>query len=593
METMLSRGCLEINCEYVPSQGYKLLQMPTGPERYRLMLTDGESRSSSVMLATQLNHLVVSGKITENRIVRLQNYNSTELRDGRRLILVLELEVLNVEGVQQEGVIEDKQATVGQAITPQRNSEVIQDPLPSPTFSGHSRPPNLAALGSPDTPGSQGRCMPIASLNPYQNRWKICVRVINKSDIRRWSNARGEGRFFTVDMVDESGEIRAIAFNDECDKFFAQLEINKIYYLSKGVLRTANKKFNTIRHDYEIAMASQTVVALCEDALVTLPQSSFQFIPIAKLDTLPKDSLVDVMGVCQSCEDLTTVVLRSSGREVMKRQVHLVDESGKAVSATMWGKEAEQFSGTGLPVLAIRGARLSDYGGCSLSLITSSTLMLNPDIPAAFQLRAWYDQMGSIMDVESISIRKGSMSPWTGANVNWKTFSAGKDYILGASEQPDYYTAKGTVIFVKRESYLYKACSIPDCNKKLVSSSNGSYRCERCAREDTKFKYRLFLQVNLADVSDNQWVTCFHETAETILGQTAEKIGAWKEQGNEEAIENVFHEATFKSYIFRLRVKMEHYNDEARLKAVMVDVHAIDHCEYGRKLIMDIRNMAA
>ena len=51
------------------------------------------------------------------------------------------------------------------------------------------------------------------------------------------------------------------------------------------------------------------------------------------------------MGVCQSYEDLTTVVLRSSGREVLKRQVYLVDESGKAVSATIWGKEVNKAEG--------------------------------------------------------------------------------------------------------------------------------------------------------------------------------------------------------------------------------------------------------
>ena len=42
----------------------------------------------------------------------------------------------------------------------------------------------------------------------FQNKWTIKARVTHKSDIRRWSNARGEGHLFSFDLVDESGEIR-------------------------------------------------------------------------------------------------------------------------------------------------------------------------------------------------------------------------------------------------------------------------------------------------------------------------------------------------------------------------------------------------
>lgn len=52
--------------------------------------------------------------------------------------------------------------------------------------------------------------------------------------------------------------------------------------------------------------------------------------------------------------------------------------------------QAETFDGTGQPILAIKGARLSDFGGRSLSTLYSSTLMINPDIPEAYKLRGWW-----------------------------------------------------------------------------------------------------------------------------------------------------------------------------------------------------------
>ena len=65
--------------------------------------------------------------------------------------------------------------------------------------------------------------------------------------------------------------------------------------------------------------------------------------------------------------------------------------------------QAEEFDGSSNPVLAVKGARLSDFGGCSLSLINSSTLQINPDIPEAFRLRGWFDNDGKTADTVSIS----------------------------------------------------------------------------------------------------------------------------------------------------------------------------------------------
>ena len=76
---------------------------------------------------------------------------------------------------------------------------------------------------------------PIEGLSPYQNkytqmillthcRWTIRVRVTYKSDIKEWHNQRGQGRLFTVNFVDETGEIRATGFNDQVDALYDKLK---------------------------------------------------------------------------------------------------------------------------------------------------------------------------------------------------------------------------------------------------------------------------------------------------------------------------------------------------------------------------------
>lgn len=56
-------------------------------------------------------------------------------------------------------------------------------------------------------------------------RWVIKARVTNKSAIRTWSNSRGEGKLFSMDLIDESSEIRCTAFREQCDRFYDMIEV--------------------------------------------------------------------------------------------------------------------------------------------------------------------------------------------------------------------------------------------------------------------------------------------------------------------------------------------------------------------------------
>ena len=57
----------------------------------------------------------------------------------------------------------------------------------------------------------------IDALSPYTHRWTIKARVTSKSAIKTWRNKNGEGKLFSVNLLDESGEIKATEFNDQCE----------------------------------------------------------------------------------------------------------------------------------------------------------------------------------------------------------------------------------------------------------------------------------------------------------------------------------------------------------------------------------------
>lgn len=603
----------------------------SGSDRYRVVLSDGINLYASAMLATQLNDLVTSKDVEVKAVVRLDKYICNVIQETRKVIILLEVSVLRPAS-EVAGKIGDPKAINAESKMDQQQQQ--QQPLHNAnghaqhsTSDGHQQKPpprqeqgfgqqsRAGVMGGRQT-GGQSRTgglasatygshqqmprggdnskpvYPISSLTPYQNRWTIRARVTNKSNIRTWSNSKGDGRVFNFDLVDESGEIRATGFNDVVDKFYEILEVNKVYYISKCSLRTANKQFTSIKNDYEMYINNESIIELCNDPC-DLPTIQYNFVNISDLSNCNGDDIVDILGVVISIDDVTQITTRATNRQISKRDITLLDRSEKSVRATLWGDFAEKFEeyqGKN-PVLALKGVKVSEFGGRSLSVLNSTNVMVDPlDLKEAHNLRGWYMNVGKDSTVESMSGQRSDGSMGSG---NYKTFLQVKSEQLGMGEKPDYFTAKATAVFFKKDSCLYKACPSTDCNKKVIEEGDGSYRCEKCNKTYPEFNYRLILSTNLSDFTGNQWVTCFQESAEAMLNTTASDIGQLKDSGDELAYDRIFSEATFKTYNFRIRAKMETYNDETRLKCSCVGATPLDFQKECRRLMEEIRKLEA
>ncbi|XP_068206149.1 replication protein A 70 kDa DNA-binding subunit isoform X2 [Palaemon carinicauda] len=573
-------------------QVLSMKKIPSGEqERYRLLVSDGQWSSSFAMLATQLNELVSSGQVSNNCIFKMNRYICNTVQESKKILIILDLDVIksgeevgrkvgepvnydpakNKGGANRQGPTEQRERTLPPSVTAQRN------------------PPNIGA--SPARTPSGGSVHPIASLTPYQNRWTICARVTNKSAIRTWSNSRGEGKLFSMDLLDESGEIRATAFNEQLDKFYDMMELNKVFFITGGTLKTANKQYSNLNNDYELTLNKMTEITPCHED-TAIPSMQYSFVPLNQLDQVSKDSVVDIIGVCKEALELSTVTQRTTGRELKKRDLQVIDDTKHEVRVTLWGTNAENFDGSLQPVLAIKGAKVSDFNGVSLSLLSSSSFQVNPDIMEAHKLKGWFDNGGCTSDTVNLSNQRSGGASGGMGNV-YKTFGEAKLENLGgrSGDQADYYSVKASLVLIRKENCLYPACPSASCNKKVVDLNNGMYRCEKCNQEYDNFEWRLMVSANLADISDNQWVTMFQDQAEAVLGVSAQELGGMRDNNND-AFQNVFADATFKSFNFRMRVKMETYNDESRLKNTVVQCTPIVPKEYNRRLITEIKQMA-
>lgn len=599
-EKMLTKGALksimnngDVKDPVMQVLGVRKITAVGANERYRLLISDGLNVNSFAMLATQLNSMVTSGELSEFSILKIKRHiisNLTDRTKGSKQVMILIDLVVMVSGDTVGVKIGDPKPIIdnsGQLVGNDNSVSVDTAPKPRPTPS--VKPAQSSVINN----GLQrdidvDNIHPINSLSPYQNKWTIRARVINKAPIRTWNNARGNGKLFSMDLLDESGEIRATAFNNECEKFFDLIELNKVYFITRGTIKTANKKFSNLNNDYELTLTGESQVFPCYDFDESqMPALKFNFTQLNKVKDTDVDNILDVIGVCQSAGDIVNLVSKTTQKELKKRDVTLVDQSMSSVVFTLWDTQAEEFDGSLQPVVAIKGCRIREFmGSKTLSLFGSTVMQINPDIEEAHRLRGWFDSLPSNMEFSSISSRSE-----IGANTQFYTIKEAQLAQLGSGDKADYYSMYAYLIFVKSESALYKACPKPECQKKVIDRNDGTYRCEKCNDETENFKYRLLLNVQLSDSTGNQWATLFQEPGEALLGITGAELGKLMEEAKEE-YNDVFQRQMFKLFEARARAKMETYNNETRLKVSLVSIKPINYKVASAKLITDIKKLS-
>nr|XP_033324078.1 replication protein A 70 kDa DNA-binding subunit [Megalopta genalis] len=564
--------------------GNKKLASSSSGERYRLLVSDGKRINSFTMLATQLNSMITDNILTEFSICQINRYAISMVNNAgkqKRVMVILNIEV-KVPGEE-----------VGQKIGNPTNAESEGDSKQAPSTQPAKSPPRqwndfMQKQSTPQASANNVTTTPIVALSPYQNRWVIKARVISKSNIRTWSNSRGEGKLFSMDLVDESGEIRCTAFRDQCDKFYDMLEVGKVYYLSRATLKSANKQFNNLKNDYEMTLTGDTEIIPCHDAGNDIPSLQFNFSLISDIETKEKNDILDILGVAKSCSEVQTLTARTTGKELKKRDINLVDESNTMVCLTLWDLQAENFDGSMNPVLAIKGARVGEFnGGKNLSAISSTVIQIDPDIPAAHKLRGWFNTVGRNEEVKSISRTLGSGA--SSQSSSWITIREAKNSETGVKNM-EIFTVKAMVNMIRVENAIYKSCPIEGCKKKLIDQANDMYRCEKCGKDYPNYKYRLLAGINLADWTDHQWITAFSDEAEKILNGTAQELGELYENDNSTFLEKI-GDATFKTFVFKLKAKLEVFSDEQRMKVTCLDVTPIDYVQYNSHLITQLNEL--
>ncbi|KAI1778327.1 replication factor-a protein [Hypoxylon cercidicola] len=559
------------------------------PERYRVVLSDIHNYVQS-MLATQANHVIHDNSLVRGSLVRIKSYQANTVK-GKNILIILDLEVATELGAHDrigepqafEPKAQSASATVGGSnfYGPKTESSAPVKPEPMSSRMG-------GATSNASHPNGNIVIYPIEALSPYAHKWTIKARVTQKSDIRTWHKASGEGKLFSVNLLDESGEIKATGFNEQCDQYYDLLQEGQVYYISNPCrVSLAKKQFTNLPNDYELTFERDTVIEKAEDQ-TSVPQVRFSFVNIQELQSVEKDATVDVVGVLKDVGEVSQITAKSTGKPYDKRELTLVDDSQFSVRLTIWGKLATSFSVQPESIVAFKGVKVSDFGGRSLSLLSSGTMSVDPDIEEAHRLKGWYDSQGRGDNFATHNM--SSMGSATGRTDQTMVVSQVKDDNIGM-EDTAYFSLKATIVYIKQENFAYPACSSEQCNKKVIDQGDGSWRCEKCDIVHAKPQYRYIMSVNVNDHTGQLWLSCFDDVGRIIMGMSADELMEIKEH-DEDRFPAIFEAANCTKLNFRCRAKMDTYGENQRVRYQVMSASPIDYRAEALKLSDMIKQLS-
>ncbi|KAB8214769.1 hypothetical protein BDV33DRAFT_182190 [Aspergillus novoparasiticus] len=550
-------------------------------ERYRAVFSD-ISNYVQTMLATQANRFVTSGQLRKGCFVRLKSFQANSVK-GKKILIILDLEVLQDLGEAEK---------IGEPKPLESKTEEEEKSQPTTISSngfygskiqgGQLQAPNKLAQPQPAAASAHATIYPIEAISPYSHKWTIKARCTSKSNIRTWHNRNGDGKLFSVNLLDDSGEIRATGFNDQCDMLYDVFQEGSVYYISSPCgVKIAKKQFTNLNNDYELTFERDTVVEKAEDQ-TDVPQIRFSFTTIGDLESVEKDTTIDVIGVLKEVAEVSQIMSKTTNKPYNKRELTLVDSTGFSVRLTVWGSTALNFNVTPESVIAFKGVKVSDFGGRSLSLLSSGSMTVDPDMEEAHKLKGWYDAQGRDEVFASHASMPGVATSTTKLE-QFKTVAQVKEEQLGMSDEVAYFSLKATVIYIKQDTMCYPACLSEGCNKKVTELDPGQWRCERCDKTHPRPEYRYIMLISVSDHTGQLYLSCFDEVGRYMMGTSADQLMEIR-QNDEKAAGDIFQDANCRTWNFRCRAKIDNFGDQQRIRYQIVTAKPVNYSEEALRL---------
>ncbi len=235
-----------------------------------------------------------------------------------------------------------------------------------------------AAEGLTSAPESMAPLRPVKSLGPYATDWTIKVRLTTKGKLKSFKKKTdgSSSSLLPLEFVDGDGtQITATLFGRGVDRYNVILEEGKCYFVSKGTVKIATKKYTSITNDFAISLDDASEIKLAADD-AQIKHKAFNFTPIQKIQTMETGTLVDVIGIVHEVGQASSLTLKD-GNTTVKRVIKIYDEGKDLISLTLWRDLAEGAFAE-KEIIGLKNVRVTEFNGKQLSTIWDTTLLKNP-----------------------------------------------------------------------------------------------------------------------------------------------------------------------------------------------------------------------
>lgn len=394
----------------------------------------------------------------------------------------------------------------------------------------------------------------------------------------------------SVQFLDESGEIRATMFNDAVEKFSPIFQVGNVYMISKAQIRHANKKYSSLKHDYELTIDTDTEVQLVNDeSAKSIPKMHFSFVALSNIKETQKNDLVDIIGVVMNYKPAELKTF--SDRETYLREIEICDDSNHSINLTMWGDKVQTYNENvlfGNPVIAIKGAKVSDFKGRTLSTTSLSQVEVNPDIDKTHALRKWYDSKDPSYFQQHVTSLSKSSSSFEARNYADKTIAQIKEESINRAGT-DYVQIIGSIYHIKKEqNFAYKSCKTDGCLRKLVEGDR--YFCEKCQKYFDDYNLTYAFNISIADHTGVQRVSLFDQVGTILFGYDAKQFLNIRDN-DPNTFDLIHEECKYKSFVFKASVSEEVYKGESSTRCKIWNMAPVDFVEETSRLIEKINLM--
>ena len=381
----------------------------------------------------------------------------------------------------------------------------------------------------------------ISELHIKQTKFNIVGRVIHKDESREWGakTTPGEigGTYFSFILHDGNSEIRITAFDQFDTKFFPQIQLQKTYLISNGLVKLFRSKL-------EINLNRQSTIELINKD-IALPEPIFNFKNISEFeDEDDTKGLFDVIGICIEHTEVIQMSL-----EKKKREIILTDQSNKEIMLTLWDNRAQDFVGSIHDVVIVNKVKITTYRQKSLNATNTSSVYINLRIPQVEDLRRWFQTEGQYAERTSLT---------------YNNIIVNNEFV---------FTFYGKISDFRSDKALEKLCT--KCKARLYKSVENDLNCAFCKNSFTQFKYKLELHLEVQDLifqKEKQWITCSKSITEKILNIQEEELMEML-QNDENIFNEILKNCISNPFMFNIKIKMSSNN---AVQVEVIDIVKLD-----------------